>query len=365
MVLNGRKIEELLPYNTHAADEDCGNLRILPGFLDIHTHGAYGFDANDGDPEGLKAWAARLPEEGVTAFLPTVMTQAPMVLTKALKNVAAVAKEKGEGAEILGIHLEGPYLDPDYRGAQPAEGIAKPSRAELKGYQEAAEGMIRYITLAPEHDKGFSLIRCCKEAGIAVGMGHSSATYEQAVMAVANGVSGMTHVYNGMTGYHHRKPGLVGAAFRLRNVFGEIICDGHHCSLTALNCFFHEKGRDYGIMVSDSMRAKGGLSGEDYTLGGQRVTVDEQGTARLAGTDTIAGSTLKLNEGLRLLVEEALVPFDAALNACTTNPARFLRIDHRKGKLEAGYDADITVLGDDYSVIRTYCLGKRVWNGAL
>ncbi|MCI8465370.1 MAG: N-acetylglucosamine-6-phosphate deacetylase [Lachnospiraceae bacterium] len=365
LVLTDGRITKILPYNTHVADEDCGSLRILPGFLDIHTHGAYGFDTNDGEPEGLKRWAAKIPEEGVTAFLPTTMAQAPMILTAALKNVAAVLRDGYEGAEILGVHFEGPYLDPDYKGAQPSVSVSKASRAELKGYQEAASGLIRYITLAPEHDEDFSLTRYCQETGVVVSMGHSSASYEQAAMAVANGVSGMTHVYNGMSGYHHRKPGLVGAAFRFRDLYGEIICDGLHCHLAALNNFFYEKGRNHGIMISDSMRAKGCPSGGGYTLGGQSVEVDEKGLARIAGTDTIAGSTLRMNEGLRVLIEEALVPFDTAINSCTLNPARFLGLDKRKGKLAAGFDADITVLGEDYSVVRTYCRGKRMWNQAL
>lgn len=365
LVIGEGRIREILPYDMRTADEDCGDLRVLPGFLDIHTHGAYGFDTNDGEPEGLRGWALRIPGEGVTAFLPTTMAQGPEVLKRALKNVAAVAEEGCEGAEILGVHLEGPYLDPDHRGAQAAEALAEASAAELKDYQAAADGMIRYITFAPEHDEGFALLRYCRENGIVASMGHSSAVYEQAAMAVANGVSGMTHVYNGMTGYHHRAPGLVGAAFRFCDVYGEVICDGYHCHPAALHTFFQAKGKYYGIMVSDSMRAKGCPPGEGYTLGGQPVCVDDGGFARVRGTDTIAGSTLRLNEGLRILVEEAMVPFDAAVNSCTVNPARLLGLDRRKGKLAAGYDADVTVLGDDYSVIRTYCKGKRAWDRAL
>ncbi len=364
LVLSGSKIERILPYRTEPVNKDWGDLRILPGFLDIHAHGAYGFDTNDGEPEGLRHWAEKLPEEGVTAFLPTTMAQSPEVLRKALNNTASVAEEGVCGAEILGVHLEGPYLDPDYRGAQRADALAKPSLTEFKGYQAAAKGRIRYVTLAPEHDRGFSLTRYCAERNIAVGMGHSSASYEQAVMAAANGVTGMTHVYNGMSGFHHRTPGLAGAALRLRELYGEIICDGHHCHTAALNVFFHAKGACRGIMVSDSMRAKGCPPGGGYTLGGQPVEVDGQGLAKIAGTDTLAGSTLRLNEGLRILVEEAMVPFAAAVSSCTENPARFLGIDGRKGKLAAGYDADLAVLEDDYSVAGAYCLGKCLWEPA-
>lgn len=351
------KIVNVYPFGTKTADVDYGNKRIVPGFIDVHTHGAYGFDTNDGEPEGLRDWMRRIPEEGVTSILPTTVTQMPEVLTKAVANVAKVVEEGYEGAEILGIHFEGPYLDMEYKGAQPPEAIAKPTVEQFKMYQEAAHGMIKYITMAPEHDPEFALTKYCSQNGVVVSMGHSSASYEQALMGIANGAMSMTHVYNGMTPYHHRKPGLVGTALRVRDIYGEIICDGCHSHLAALNNFFTAKGRDYSIMISDSLRAKHCPPGGNYELGGHPIEIGEDGLARLKGTDTIAGSTLNINKGLRILVEEAMVPFDAALNSCTINPARVLRVDDRKGKLTAGYDADIVVLKDDYAVAQTYCKG--------
>lgn len=351
------KIVNVYPFGTKTADVDYGNKRIVPGFIDVHTHGAYGFDTNDGEPEGLRDWMRRIPEEGVTSILPTTVTQMPEVLTKAVANVAKVVEEGYEGAEILGIHFEGPYLDMEYKGAQPPEAIAKPTVEQFKMYQEAAHGMIKYITMAPEHDPEFALTKYCSQNGVVVSMGHSSASYEQALMGIANGAMSMTHVYNGMTPYHHRKPGLVGTALRVRDIYGEIICDGCHSHLAALNNFFIAKGRDYSIMISDSLRAKHCPPGGNYELGGHPIEIGEDGLARLKGTDTIAGSTLNINKGLRILVEEAMVPFDAALNSCTINPARVLRVDDRKGKLTAGYDADIVVLEDDYAVVQTYCKG--------
>lgn len=351
------KIVNVYPFGTKTADVDYGNKRIVPGFIDVHTHGAYGFDTNDGEPEGLRDWMRRIPEEGVTSILPTTVTQMPEVLTKAVANVAKVVEEGYEGAEILGIHFEGPYLDMEYKGAQPPEAIAKPTVEQFKMYQEAAHGMIKYITMAPEHDSEFALTKYCSQNGVVVSMGHSSASYEQALMGIANGAMSMTHVYNGMTPYHHRKPGLVGTALRVRDIYGEIICDGCHSHLAALNNFFTAKGRDYSIMISDSLRAKHCPPGGNYELGGHPIEIGEDGLARLKGTDTIAGSTLNINKGLRILVEEAMVPFDAALNSCTINPARVLRVDDRKGKLTAGYDADIVVLEDDYAVAQTYCKG--------
>ena len=358
--INDGKITDILPYGTKDADEDYGEKRILPGFIDVHTHGAYGFDTNDAEPDGLRDWMNRIPEEGVTAILPTTVTQMPEVLTKALANVAAVVKDGYEGAEILGVHFEGPYLDMEYKGAQPPEAIATAAVEQFKKYQDAAEGLIKYITMAPEHDKDFALTRYCRENGVVVSMGHSSATYEQAMLGIANGATSMTHVYNGMTPYHHRKPGLVGTAFRVRDIYGEIICDGCHSHLAALNNYFQAKGRDYGIMVSDSLRAKHCPPGGSYQLGGHDIEIGEDGLARLKGTDTIAGSTLNMNKGLQILVENALIPLDTAINSCTLNPARCLGVDDRKGRLVVGYDADIVVLEDNYDVVQTYCRGKKM-----
>ena len=354
------KITGIWPYGEKTADKDYGDRRIVPGFLDIHTHGSYGYDTNDGTPEGLKDWMKRIPEEGMTGILPTTVTQMPDVLTKAVANVAAVIEEGYEGAEILGIHFEGPYLDMQYKGAQPPEAIAKATVEQFKKYQEAAKGWIKYITLAPERDEDHALTRYCASHGVVVSMGHSAATYEEALMGVANGATSMTHVYNGMTPYHHRKPGLVGAAFRFRDMYGEVICDGCHSHLAALNNFFAAKGRDYAIMITDSLRAKHCPPGGDYQLGGHDIEIGEDGLARLKGTDTIAGSTLRMNKGLQILVEKAMVPFDAALNSCTLNPARCLRVDDRKGKIAAGYDADLVVLEDNYDVLQTYCLGQEM-----
>lgn len=353
-------IARIYQYGEKPTDEDYGDKRIVPGFIDIHTHGAYGFDTNDAEPEGLRNWMKRIPEEGVTSILPTTVTQMPDVLTAAVANVAKVIEEGYEGAEILGIHFEGPYLDMEYKGAQPPEAIAKPSVEQFAGYQEAAKGWIKYITLAPEQDKDFALTRYCSQNGVVVSMGHSAATYEEALMGIANGAVSMTHVYNGMTPYHHRKPGLVGIAMRVRDIYGEVICDGCHSHLAALNNYFTAKGRDYAVMVSDSLRAKHCPPGGNYQLGGHDIEIGEDGLARLKGTETIAGSTLYMNRGLKILVEKAMIPFDAALNSCTINPAKALRVDDRKGRLAAGYDADIVVLEDNYDVVQTYCRGTAM-----
>lgn len=352
------KISDILPYGSQTADEDYGSLRIVPGFLDIHCHGAYGFDTNDANEDGLRKWTKNIVGEGVTAFLATTITQSEEVLTKAVANVAKVMEDGYEGAEILGIHFEGPYLDMVYKGAQPEQHIVKPTIEQFKRYQEAAKGNIRYITMATETDEDFALTHYLTEHNVVVSIGHSAATYEQAAMAYAHGARSMTHVYNGMTPFNHRANGLVGAAYRIRTMFGEIICDGNHSTTAALNNYFISKGPDYSIMISDALMAKGSPAGSRYIFGGNEIEIYPDGSAHLTSTGGLAGSTLKLNDGLRILVEEAMVPFNYAINSCTINPARCLGVDNRKGLIGVGMDADLVVLERDYQVRQTYCMGE-------
>ena len=355
--MNDGKITGVFPYGTKEVDVDYGDKRIVPGFIDIHCHGAFGFDTNDANEEGLRAWTKGIVTEGTTALLATTITQSEEVLTKAVANVAKVMEDGYEGAEILGIHFEGPYLDMLYKGAQPEQHIVKGTIEQFERYQKAAKGNIKLITMATETDEDFELTRYLADKGIVVSIGHSAATYEKAVMAWANGAKSMTHVYNGMTPFNHRKNGLVGAAFRLRIMYGEIICDGNHSTTAALNNFFMSKGADYSIMVSDALMAKGSPAGSKFIFGGNEIEIYEDGSAHLTATGGLAGSTLRLNEGLRILVEEAMVPFNYAINSCTINPATCLGIDDRKGSIMVGKDADIVVLDTDYSVIQTYCRG--------
>ena len=356
--MDGGKITGVYPYGTKEADVDYGDKRIVPGFIDVHCHGAYTFDTNDAHEEGLRNWTKGIVAEGVTAFLATTITQSEEVLTKAVANVAKVMEEGYEGAEILGIHFEGPYLDMKYKGAQPEEHIVNPSIEQFERFQAAAKGNIRYVTMATETDQDFELTKYLADKGIVVSIGHSAATYEQACLAYANGAKCLTHVYNGMTPFNHRANGLVGAAFRLRTMYGEVICDGNHSTPAALNMFFMSKGPDYSIMVSDALMAKGTPIGSRHIFGGNEILIYPDGSAHLTHIDSLAGSTLKMNEGLRILVEEALIPFNYAINSCTLNPANCLGIADRKGSIRVGRDADLVVLDTDYSVIQTYCMGQ-------
>ena len=359
--LEDGKIKNVLAYGAKPADKDYGERRIVPGFIDVHTHGAYGFDTNDAEEEGLRNWMKHIPEEGVTGICPTTITQTEEVLTKAVKNVAKVVADGYEGAEILGIHFEGPYLDMVYKGAQPEQCIVKPDVEQFKRYQKAADGLIKIITMATERDEDFELTRYCAANDVRVSIGHSAATIEEAGMAIANGATSMTHIFNGMTPFHHRKPGLVGAAMRFRDTFGEVICDGNHSTPDALNDLFMAKGRDYTIMITDALMVKGLPVGTKVLFGGNEIELYPDGSAHLTGAKSLAGSTLKVNEGLKVLVEKAMIPWDYAINSCTLNPARYLNVDDRKGKLVAGYDSDIVVLNDDYSVEMTYVRGKEAF----
>jgi len=357
--IEGHKIKAIYPYGTNKVDKDYDNQRIVPGFIDIHCHGAYGFDTNDANEEGLAKWAKGIAAEGLTGFLPTTVTQSEEVLIGALENVANFVKKNYEGARILGIHFEGPYLNQDNKGAQPSQFIATPSVEQFISYQKSAEGLIKIMTMATENDPNFALTHYASQNGVVVSIGHSAASYQEAMMGIANGAMSMTHVYNGMNGLNHREPNLVGAAMRVHDVYGEIIVDGNHVVWPAMHTFVTTKGKSHAVMITDSLAVKGSAPGK-YELGGSSIEVRENGSAYLVGTNTLAGSTLKFNIGLRNLVEEVELPFEWAINMASSNPANLLGLGDHKGKLVAGYDADIVVLDDTYEVIQTYVLGKAM-----
>ncbi|MBR3694297.1 MAG: N-acetylglucosamine-6-phosphate deacetylase [Erysipelotrichales bacterium] len=357
--MNEGKITAIYPYGEKAVDHDYGELKIIPGMIDVHCHGGLGFDTNDAEREGLVMWAKGLLQEGITSFCPTTVTQSEEVLTAALENVARVVEEGYEGADIVGIHFEGPYLNMKNKGAQPPEYIAVPTIEQFAKYQEAAKGLIKIITMATEKDEGHVLTRYCAEHGVNVSIGHSSATFHEAVLAVANGAKGITHTYNGMTPLHHREPALVGAAMNLKDTYAEIICDGNHVVWPAIRTLIEAKGKDHCIMIDDALCAKGCAPG-DYMLGGQAIEIRENGSAYLKAYETLAGGTMKFNEGLRNLVEKVYIPLDWAINMCTLNPAKYLGIDDHKGKIMAEYDADLVVLDRDYEVVQVYHHGECV-----
>lgn len=291
--IDDNKIVNIYTYNEKEVNYDYGSKRIVPGFIDIHCHGAYGFDTNDANEIGLRNWTKKIVNEGVTSILATTITQSREVLTNALANVAKVVEEGYEGAEILGIHFEGPYLDMEYKGAQPKEYIVKPTIKEFQHYQKAAGGLIKYVTLATETDEDYSLTEYLFNNGIVVSIGHSAATYEEAIFAFAHGARSQTHVYNGMTPFNHRKNGLVGAALRIKGMYGEIICDGNHSTTMALYNFFNSKGPDYGIMITDALMAKGYEPGSRFTFGGNEIEIYEDGSGAFSRNERISWFNFK------------------------------------------------------------------------
>ncbi len=352
-------IKSIYAYGQKPIDKDYEELRIIPGMIDVHTHGGLGFDTNDGNREGLEKWARFLLEEGITGFCPTTVTQNEDVLMKAVKNVAEVVKDGYEGADILGIHFEGPYINAKRKGAHDESCIVTPSVEQFKRYQEAANGLIKILTLACELDQDYELTSYCSRSGVNVSIGHSTATFDEALLAVANGANGITHTYNAMNSLHHREPALVGAAMNLKDTYSEIICDGNHVVFPAVRALIEAKGKDYCILIDDALCVKGCVPGR-YESDGIAVDVRENGSVYLANTDVLAGGTIKFNKALQNLIEKAMVPIDYAINMATLNPARYLRVDHYKGKICAGYDADLVVLDRNYDVVQVFHHGKSV-----
>lgn len=349
------KIVNIYPYNQEKVDKDFDNNRVVPGFIDVHCHGYGGYDTNDATEDGLKTWLKQVTSEGVCGLCPTTITQSKDVLSKAVENVANVYKQNPDGAEILGIHFEGPYISKEFKGAQPEKYIVKPDIEEFKQYQQKANGLIKIITVAPEEDNNDEFIKYCVANGVNVSLGHSAATYEQAMQAIQDGATCFTHTYNGMSRFNHRDNNLVGAALG-SDIFAECICDGHHSTLNSLRIFFRCKGKN-GIMMSDGLMTKGLPVGTKMLFGGQEIEMKPDDTCRLTSTGNFAGSILRINNGLRILVEDVKVPFEIALSSCTSAPARYLKIDDHKGYIKVGYDADIVVLDDQYNVLDTYCRG--------
>lgn len=355
LTINGGKIVAIDDYNFKKPDVDYGDLMILPGFYDVHCHGYGGYDTNDAKEEGLRKWLKEIPSQGVCGLCPTTITQSNEVLTCALKSVSSLYRKDYEGARILGINLEGPYISKEYKGAQPEQYIIKPSIEEFIEYQKAADGLIKITTIAPEEDDDLSFIKHCVANGVNVSLGHAGSSYEKCLEAIEAGANCFTHTYNGMSRFSHRAVNMVGAALA-SDCFAEAICDCHHCMPAALKIFFKCKGKN-GIMVTDGLMTRGLPIGTKMVFGGQDIEVIQDGTCRIVETGNFAGSTLKINEGIRNLVEKCDVPFNIAVASCTSAPMRYLKLDDHKGYLKQGYDADIAILDDDYVVKACYVEG--------
>ena len=329
---------------------------IVPGFIDVHIHGAGGADTMDATIEALTTMASILPEEGTTSFLATTITQDQNAIMKALENADDYINlyNKPGKAEVLGLHLEGPFINESRKGAQPAEHIITPDIELFSQMQEASGNNIRLVTLAPEKENGNKLIAYLAENGVIASVGHSDATYGQMAEAVKAGATHVTHLFNGMRGMHHRDPGVAGAALLFDELKIEMIADGIHVVPEMLDLSIRAKGTDGVILITDSMRAKC-LKNGIYDLGGQEVSVAD-GKALLAD-GTLAGSILKMKDSLKNMMEFTGISLEEAVKLASENPARQLNVFDRKGSIAAGKDADLVVLDRNHEVAMAFCRG--------
>ncbi|MED1798029.1 N-acetylglucosamine-6-phosphate deacetylase [Brevibacillus porteri] len=331
---------------------------ICPGFVDMHMHGIDGYDTMDGTPESLQAISTALARHGVTSFLATTMTAPYDQLEQVLVNIALNSREGLPGAEAIGIHLEGPWINPRYKGAQKEENIAIPKLDVVQKLYGLSEGLIKVVTIAPEQPEALEAIAWLKERDVIVSAGHTGATFAQATEAVDAGVRHFTHCFNAMTGLHHREPGVVGAAMYHEQLSTELIADGIHVHPAVMKILYRVKTAERLALVSDSMRAAAMGEGT-YDLGGQEVHVHDN-QAKLAD-GTLAGSILTLNRAVGNMVTLSGVSLPDAVEMASLTPASILGFGERKGRLAAGYDADITVLNAQFDVTMTFVGGKEVY----
>lgn len=343
-------------YEGELTTYDAQGHHVLPGFIDIHIHGGYGEDAMDASEDGLQHLAKSLLSEGTTSFLATTMTQSDDNITKALKTVVSYQSkhDKYQAADIVGIHLEGPFISEHKVGAQNPEFVQRPSIEKVRQFQSIANGQIKVITFAPEVTGAEETLNAFHDK-IKFSIGHTVATYDEVNKAVSQGAKHVTHLYNAGTAFEHREPGVFGAAWTNDALSTELIVDGIHSHPAAVKIAFKQKGNEQFFLITDAMRAKGMPDGE-YDLGGQNVHV--QGAEARLASGALAGSILKMNEGLNNLLKYTGEPLEKVWRVTSLNQAIALNIDHQKGSLSVGKDADIVILDDDQQVCATIKEGE-------
>lgn len=333
------------------------NVTVFPAFIDEHIHGAMGCDTMDGSINALSTMANALLKEGTTAFLATTMTQSKENITRALSAVKQYRQQKMDGAEILGVHLEGPYISSKFAGAQPLEYVVNPDVQEFDEYNEASGNSIKIVTVAPETEGACQFIAHLKEKGVIASIGHTAAKRCDIEKAVLAGASNVTHTYNAQSPLHHRDIGTVGSALYDDALNCEIICDTIHVSVPAIKLLIKSKPHDKVTLITDAMRAKQMPDGESE-LGGQKVIV-KNGEARLEN-GALAGSVLKMNVAIKNLVN-AGVGLTDAIDFATKNPAKNLGVYDERGSIKLGKRADFVVLDEDFQVVMTVKDGNVVY----
>jgi N-acetylglucosamine-6-phosphate deacetylase len=326
---------------------------LVPGFIDIHIHGASGFDVMDGTQKALNGLASALPREGTTSFLATTMTQTEDSIGNALKNASLFNADTTQ-AEMLGIHLEGPFISAKRAGAQPIEHIISPSISLFEKWQNLSGNRIKLVTVAPEVDHGLAFIEEVTANNVVASLGHTNATYEVVSEAVKAGATHVTHLYNQMSPFHHREPGVVGAALLEKPLTVELIVDFIHSAPKSVDLAYRQKGASGVILITDAMRAKG-LAPGIYDLGGQDVEVTKNDARLVAGT--LAGSILTMENAAKNMKAATDCTLSELVAMTSTNAATQLGLSN-KGAIESGKDADLTIIDEDWNVQMTICNGN-------
>lgn len=336
--------------------EDLGEI-IAPGLVDTHIHGYHGEDIMNAKKGALEIISKGLLETGVTSFLPTTLTDSTERLDEACRVVGEEYKDV-TGAKVRGVFLEGPFFTEKYKGAQNEKYMSDPDIEKLKKWKDLSDGLVNKIAIAPERKGVADFIHKSNAIGVAVALGHSDASYEDAMAAVNEGANIFVHTYNGMSGLHHRNPGMVGTAMN-SDAISELICDGHHVNPVSANILMDVKGRDKIALITDCMSA-GGMADGDYKLGEFDVIVKD-GTARLKEGGNLAGSILKLKDAVKNVVEWEIADVFEAIQMASLIPAKSVGIDDVCGKLKIGYDADFIVLDQSLDLKSTYLNGEKVF----
>ena len=345
LYVNDHRLVDKAEYQYDGEVIDAEGLLVLPGLVDIHSHGAAGEDFSDGNPEGLKKILQYEKRCGITSYCPTSMTFPKERLRQIFASIKGAQTE--DGATVVGINMEGPFLDPAKKGAHVEKWIAAPDVAFVRELNQDADGLVRLVTLAPNMDGAEEFIKEM-HGEVCISLGHTAADYDCASRAMKLGAHHVTHLYNAMQPFRHRAPGLIGAAMDDPECMVELICDGYHIHPSAIRAAFRMFGPERVILISDSMRATGMENGT-YELGGQEVTVKDRKAVLKDGT--LAGSATNLY-GCMCKAVEFGIPLEQAIMAATANPARSIGIFDRVGSIRIGKQADLLLVSENLELKR-------------
>jgi N-acetylglucosamine-6-phosphate deacetylase len=353
----------LEPASEDEAVVDAGGSWLLPGFIDVHVHGGYGADFMDATPEAIDTIARFHASRGTTSLLATTMTAPRAELDRVLETADRYRRGPMRYAQVLGVHLEGPFISPRFPGAQNPSHIVPPQRMWLEDWEERYPRLLRIVTLAPEREGALEAIAWLQGRGIVPAAGHTDAAYADVQSAAGAGLSHAVHAFNAMRGLHHREPGTVGAVLADPRISAEVIADGHHVHPAAIRLLKLTKTQHNLLLVTDAISAAG-LGDGDYKLGGLDVSV-QQGVARLTEGGALAGSTLTMIDALRFMVREVGVSVADASRYASGNPARRLGLDERLGSIAAGKQADLLLISPQLELQRIWIRGAEPDLGKL